>query len=123
MLARALVDRAVADRFLPFNEDFTAEDYHAVRDLMLEQMIADGEILPGQKVRFCRWLTREEDAVRSRKTAEAVAWSTPSEEAAAVTPPVEDEPAPCEGSDIEAELQRQFSRPIDEILPLPEGIV
>jgi hypothetical protein len=50
-LAAELIDRAVADRFLPFNDDFTAEDYNAVRDLMLEQMVSDGEILPGQRVR------------------------------------------------------------------------
>jgi hypothetical protein len=120
-LARALIDRAVADRFLPFEPDFTAEDYLAVRDLMLERMIADGEILPGQKVRFCRWQTADECTAYSRAAEEAAKWSPVSEEASVVEPmsvelSVEDRLA-------DAEMRRKFNRPIDEIIPLPEGIV
>jgi hypothetical protein len=43
--------------------------------------------------------------------------------AAAVSPPVEDEPLRYEQSDLEAEMRRKFTRPIGEIVPFPEGIV
>ena len=124
-LAAELIDRAVADRFLPFNDDFTAEDYNAVRDLMLEQMVSDGEILPGQRVRFIRWMTKDEDAATARRLAEAMAWSTPSEEAAAAQPGTEEPPPLGIDNDLlaEAERHRKFMLPIDEIVPIPEGIV
>lgn len=57
----------MADRFLPLDPDFTADDYLAVQELMLDRMISDGEILKGQRVRFSRWRTRDEDVAGRRK--------------------------------------------------------
>jgi hypothetical protein len=121
-LARDLVNQTVGHRFLTFDPDFTVEDYHACMDLMLERMVSDGEILPGQRVSFSRWMTKDEDAATRRKAAEAAEWA-PSPEAMAVSPEPVAEPRHYEEDDLAAEMHRKFTRPLDELWPLPKGIV
>jgi sporulation protein YlmC with PRC-barrel domain len=77
------------------------------------------------RVSFSRWMTRDEATATESKLAEAIKWSTPSEEAMAVSPPVEDEPIRYDADDLlrEAEMRRKFTRPIDEIVPFPKGII
>jgi hypothetical protein len=122
-LAEELLSRTVAHRILPFDPDYTAEDYERIRHEMLDEMVAAGEIVEGQqeRVRFTRWMTKDEDAAMGCKLAEALKWSAVSEEAAAVEPmPVE---LSVEDRLADAEMRRKFARPLDEIVPLPEGIV
>jgi hypothetical protein len=63
-LAEELLSRTVAHRNLPFDPDYTAEDYERIRHEMLDEMVAAGEIVEGQqeRVRFTRWMTKDEDA-------------------------------------------------------------
>jgi hypothetical protein len=122
-LAAELLSRTVAHRSLPFDPDFTVEDYDRVRHEMLDEMAAAGEIVEGQRerVHFTRWMTKDEDAAMDCKLAEALKWSAVSEQASAVEPmPVE---LSVEDRLADAEMRRKFTRPLDEIVPIPEGIV
>ena len=90
---------------------------------MLDEMVAAGEIVEGQRerVRFTRWMTKDEDAAMGCKLAEASKWSAVSEK-----PP---RSSLCLSSSqlrigfADAEMRRKFNRPLDEIIPIPEGIV
>jgi hypothetical protein len=72
-------------------------------------------------VRFTRWMTKDEDAAMGCKLAESLKWSAVSEQASAVEPmPVE---LSVEDRLADAEMHRKFTRPLDELWPLPKGIV
>jgi hypothetical protein len=124
-LAAELLQQHVAYRFISLDCDATLEDYVRRKEELLDQMVADGEIADCRRdrVSFARWRTKDEDAAACRKAVEAAEWSAVSEEAAAVAPADDGARLPEVETDIEDELRRKFTRPIDEIITLPSGIV